>query len=52
MPFKIEKLEVWQLAVDYVDLIYETRIWGKSTIASHTRGWHIPSEHFYPTNLR
>ena len=24
MPFKFEKLEVWQLAVDYIDLIYET----------------------------
>ena len=23
MPFKFEKLEVWQLALDYVDLIYE-----------------------------
>ena len=23
MPFKFEKLEVWQLAVDYIDLIYE-----------------------------
>jgi four helix bundle protein len=22
MPFKFEKLEVWQLAVDYIDLIY------------------------------
>ncbi len=29
-----------------------SRIWGKSTIAPHTRGWHTPSEHFYPTNLR
>jgi hypothetical protein len=23
MPFKFEKLEVWQLALDYIDLIYE-----------------------------
>ena len=23
MPFKFEKLEVWQLALDYVDLVYE-----------------------------
>ena len=23
MPFKFEKLEVWQLSLDYVDLIYE-----------------------------
>jgi len=23
MPFKFEKLEVWQLAVDYIDLVYE-----------------------------
>jgi four helix bundle protein len=23
MPFKFEKLEVWQLAIDYIDLIYE-----------------------------
>lgn len=23
MPFKFEKLEVWQLAVEYIDLIYE-----------------------------
>jgi len=23
MPFKFEKLEVWQLALDYLDLIYE-----------------------------
>lgn len=23
MPFKFEKLEVWQLSLDYIDLIYE-----------------------------
>ena len=23
MPFKFEKLEVWQLAIEYIDLIYE-----------------------------
>jgi four helix bundle protein len=23
MPFKFERLEVWQLALDYIDLIYE-----------------------------
>lgn len=23
MPFKFEKLEVWQLALDYIDLVYE-----------------------------
>lgn len=23
MPFKFEQLEVWQLALDYVDLMYE-----------------------------
>lgn len=23
MPFKFEKLEVWQLALDYIDLIYQ-----------------------------
>jgi len=23
MPFKFEKLEVWQLALDYIDVIYE-----------------------------
>jgi hypothetical protein len=23
MPFKFEELEVWQLALDYIDLIYE-----------------------------
>ncbi|MGH2522551.1 MAG: four helix bundle protein [Anaerolineales bacterium] len=23
MPFKFEKLEVWQLALDYIDLMYE-----------------------------
>ena len=23
MPFKFEKLEVWQLALDYVDAVYE-----------------------------
>lgn len=23
MPFKFEKLEVWQLALDYIDLIYD-----------------------------
>lgn len=24
MPFKFEKLEVWRLSLDYLDLIYET----------------------------
>jgi hypothetical protein len=23
MPFKFEKLEVWQLALDYIDAIYK-----------------------------
>ncbi len=23
MPFKFEKLEVWQMSLDYIDLIYE-----------------------------
>ena len=23
MPFKFEKLEVWQLSLEYVDLVYE-----------------------------
>jgi four helix bundle protein len=23
MPFKFEKLEVWQLALDYIDLVYQ-----------------------------
>lgn len=23
MPFKFEKLEVWQLALDYIDITYE-----------------------------
>jgi four helix bundle protein len=23
MPFKFEKLEVWQLAIEYIDLVYE-----------------------------
>ena len=23
MPFKFEKLEVWQLALDYIDRIYD-----------------------------
>jgi hypothetical protein len=23
MPFKFEKLEVWRLGLDYIDLIYE-----------------------------
>ncbi len=24
-------------------------IWEESTISAHTRGWHTPSERFYPT---
>ncbi len=26
MPFKFEKLEVWQMALDYVDLMYELAV--------------------------
>lgn len=39
MPFKFEKLEVWQLALDYVDLIY-----GIANQLPHSEEYNLKSQ--------